>query len=84
MNNYYFTFGTHEAYPYGREDFIMITAEDMEEAAKLFQARHPNRPGSTCYNCASIYEEEEFNSFRDKYYKGRLPVEKIEVTVNEN
>ena len=83
MNRFYFTFGSDPEFPYGRKDIVVVTAKDENMACDLFQAVHPNRPGSSCINCASIYAEDEFNEFRDKYYKGIEPVETIEVTVNE-
>lgn len=79
MNIYYFTFGSDSRYPFGREDYVAIAAEDESKACDLFQARHPNRPESNCLNCASVYTEDEFNEFRDKYYKDRYPIEAITV-----
>lgn len=73
----YFTFGSDERYPYGRNDFVEVEAGSMGEACELFRAVHPNRPGSQCLNCAFYYSEDEFNSFRDRFYPGREPVEII-------
>ena len=79
MNNYYFTFGSDEKYPYGRNDYVLVQAENLQQAIHLFQAVHPNRPDSIFVNCAFFYEEEQFNEFREKYYKDVLPVEIISV-----
>ena len=68
MSNYYFTFGSDERFPFGRNDYVMVQAQDGNRACDLFRERHPNRPGSNCINCAFIYSEEKFNAFRDRFY----------------
>lgn len=78
MKEFYFTFGTDPAYPYGIDDYVLVRAEDQAEARRKFKAVHPNRPGSPCINCAFVYTQEEFDSFRDKYYKDVSPAETIE------
>ena len=77
MAKYFFTFGSDERFPYGREDYVMVYAENAHIAALKFKNVHPNRPGSPFLNCADIYSEENFNSFRDKYYLGVKPREII-------
>lgn len=78
MNKYYFTFGSDERFPYGRDDFVVVFAPTAHIAGRKFQKRHPNRPGSPFLNCADVYTEENFNVFRDKYYRGVAPKEVIE------
>ena len=75
MPNFYFTFGSNPAYPFGRDDYVKVTAPNLGEAVRLFQEHHPNRPGSNLVNCAFWYTEEEFNKFRDEHYPGREPIE---------
>lgn len=78
MKEFYFTFGTDPAYPYGINDYVLVRAENGNEACEKFKAKHPNRPRSRFINCAFIYTQEEFDSFREKYYKGVEPAETIE------
>ena len=68
MANFYFTFGSDERFPFGRNDYVMVQAQDGNRACDLFRERHPNRPGSDCINCAFIYSEEKFNVFRERFY----------------
>jgi hypothetical protein len=76
---FYFTFGSDERYPYGRNDFVEVIAPSEHLACELFQAFHPNRPGSDLINCAGIYSKETFDGFRDKHYPNRKPIEQIAV-----
>ena len=80
MKNYYFTFGSDENYPYGRDDYVMVEAGDFTEAVNLFRAVHPDRDNG-CVNCAFWYSEEEWNGDggTSRYYKGIEPVETISV-----
>lgn len=78
MKEFYFTFGTDPAYPYGIDDYVLVRAGSYNEACEKFKAKHPNRPGSKFINCAFIYSRKEFDKFRDKYYKGIEPAETIE------
>lgn len=75
MPNFYFTFGSHPAYPYGRNQFVQVVAPTIYDAVKTFQAVHPNRPGSRLINCADYYDEEIFNKFRNEFYPDTDPVE---------
>ena len=77
MTKTYFTFGSDPLYPYGQRDYVEVQAENIDQACELFQATHPNRPGSKYINCAFIYHEEEFRTIRDRFYGGRPPVEVI-------
>lgn len=77
MKNYYFTFGSNPQYPYGREEYVKVSAPDVRTAVHIFQKHHPNRPGSNLVNCAFWYGEEEFLPMIDKYYDGAKPVEEL-------
>lgn len=68
MEKYFFTFGSDPRYPFGRNDYVMVEAENGKEACELFRSVHPDRPGSNCINRAFIYPEHEFNTFRDRFY----------------
>lgn len=77
MANFYFTFGSNPAFPYGRDDFVQVVADDIREAVTIFRHHHPNRPGSNLVNCAFWYTEDEFSKFREEFYPGREPVETL-------
>ena len=77
MNKYYFTFGSDPRFPFGREEFIEVRAWSARSACALFREVYPNRPGSTCLNCADYYTETEFNQFRAECYGDRRPVQVI-------
>ena len=77
MTNTYFTFGSDPDYPYERGDYVLIRAQDIYEAVKVFNAIHPKRPGSNCVNCAEIYTQEQWLHMVRQYYGGRDPVEEI-------
>lgn len=79
MANFYFTFGSHPEFPYGREDFVQVIAPTMRDAARIFRDHHPDRASSPgLLNCSDLYTEEMFNKFRNEYYRGREPVEILE------
>lgn len=59
MSTYYFTYGTDAAYPY-YGGWTEVEAPDEKTARALFKAYHPNREGSDCLNCASVYSEDGF------------------------
>lgn len=59
MNNYYFTFGSDERYPF-QYGYVIIKANNIKEACNKFKHNFPNRKGSNCLNCAFYYNENEF------------------------
>lgn len=76
MASFFFTFGSHPAFPYDREEFVQVIAPDIHEAARIFRSYHPDRPGQDgVLNCAFFYTEEKFNGFKDKFYPGKAPAE---------
>jgi len=78
MERFYFTFGTDPAFPFGEGSYVIVLAADINKAVDKFIARHPSRPGQEgIANCAFYYSEQQFNSFRNKYYKGIAPAEVI-------
>ena len=48
---FYFTFGTDPDYPYGRNDYVLVEAQNLNQAIDIFTMIHPKRPGSDCVNC---------------------------------
>lgn len=77
MNEYYFTFGSNPLFPYGINDYVLVYAENRNAACDKFSAKYPNRPKSGCINCAFVYSKEEFDKFRDRFYKGVNPIDVI-------
>ncbi len=78
MASYFFTFGSDERFPYGRNDYVEVIAENAHDACELFREHHPDRPGSEgIINCSFIYSDEKFNEFRNEFYPGRAPIEVI-------
>lgn len=76
MANFYFTFGSHPAFPYGRDDFVQVIAPTIRDAAGIFRKHHPDRPESPgILNCSDLYTEDQFNRFREKYWPGKEPIE---------
>lgn len=78
MNNYYFTFGSDSRFPFERGEYVLVKANDSNEACQKFKTKYPNRPGSMLINCAGIYTEKQFDKFRDLYYAGVEPADTIE------
>lgn len=81
MQNFYFTFGSDGRFPYGRDDYVLVQAENLPMACSAFKVVHPNRTGSNCLNCADFYTESSFQRMRETYYAGRDPAEIITLTL---
>ena len=76
MNNYYYTFGTAKHFPFSKYDFVKVTAENALAADEMFRSIYPdNTPG--IINCAFVYEENEFEKIKNKYYKNQLPANEL-------
>ena len=58
MNNYYFTFGTSNQYPFYR-GYIIVQADDRNFAIDKFRSYYPD-VNEGVVNCAFIYTEEEW------------------------
>ena len=78
---FYALFGSDPLYPFAETEYVVIEAQDKEQAYRLFQLVHPNRPGTRAVNCAAIYSAEQFTPIQIQYYKGRAPVEIISLRV---
>ena len=75
LNKFYFTFGSDRGYPFGVDDYVEVRAWNISEAIRIYRKHHPDRPDSNLINCAWFYNEREFNTFRDKYYKDVDPIQ---------
>lgn len=78
---YFFTFGSDEKFPFGRNDYVKVIAENRLQAVKLFQTFFPNRAGSDCVNCADYYNANEWYArVYPNYYKGTEPIVALDST----
>ena len=74
--SYYFTFGSADHFPFGRDSFVKVEAADPLDAQEAFRKRFPDHtPG--VLNCAFVYTQDEFESIAKKYYSGVRPAEEI-------
>ncbi len=65
MENFYFTFGTDEQFPYGLGEYVLVRANDWRRAVHLYQAFHPNVQPNTI-NCAMFYSQEDWDTIPDE------------------
>lgn len=72
MNNYYFTFGTSEKFPFGIDEYVVVYASSIINAEKVFMEKYPS-DNPLFVNCAFVYEENEWITIKEKYYKDILP-----------
>lgn len=76
MAKVFFTFGSSNRFPYTRGQYVVAEGKDRRDAIRKFREKYPDKtPG--VLNCADYYSEQQFNSFRDEYYKGVEPAEII-------
>lgn len=66
---FFYTFGSDPQFPFGSGEYIVIYGETELDADRKFRNRFPNRPGSSCLNCAFVYNESEWSSIEKKYYR---------------
>lgn len=59
LKNFYFTFGTSDDFPYSG-GYIIIEAENLKAATRIFREYYPNPLSDTTLNCSDYYTEEEF------------------------
>lgn len=77
MARFFYTFGTDSKFPHGERDYVVVVAENSKEADRKFKEVYPSRSGSNLLNCAFVYNEEQFDRLRDKYYMGIEPIRVI-------
>lgn len=58
-NDYYFTFGSDEVYPF-QNGWIVITAEDEMQARMIFKALYPGETPDSLLRFAFVYDEESW------------------------
>lgn len=58
IQNFYFTFGSDEAFPF-QDGYIVIEARSLDEAVTHFRSMFPDRSDG-CVNCSFFYSEEEW------------------------
>lgn len=75
--NFYFTFGSWERFPF-QNGYIIVKAKDIREAARKFKAKYPNDRDETVLNCSDYYSEAVWKERVGNYYKGREPYEVME------
>lgn len=69
LNNYYFTFGSDERFPY-QNTYIIIKADNINVACDAFLKKFPSRDGTRTLNCAFVYPEHEWKgSINEIAYK---------------
>ena len=76
MNKFYFTFGCDKNFPF-KNSYIIIEAEDIEQAARIFKALFPNPNGNDIINCSDYYSEEMWQratANHDLKFKGTFRV----------
>lgn len=78
LQSFYFTFGTAKQYPYTREQYLIVKAQDIREAARKYKKKYPNPYDNEVLNCADYYGQKEWDEYVKKYYEGTEPVEIIE------
>ena len=74
----YFTFGSDERFPYGRDDYVVAEGRDMAECLAAFKLAFPNRTQGVL-NCASYYTEKQWSTQVAPYYVGRSPAQILSV-----
>lgn len=75
LKNYYFTFGSHEMFPY-KNTYLIVKADNRTVAIEKFREKYPDK-NNNCVNCAFIYDEEEWEKSLNKTTYGE-PAEIID------
>lgn len=70
--DFYFTFGSAEYFPFNRGDYVKITAFTRSDAVAEFRKHYPDHTEGLV-NCASIYNEKEWMEHTSQYYIGKEP-----------
>lgn len=61
MENYYFTFGSDEKFPY-QNTYIIVVSSNYNDAIEEFRKKYPDlNPEEKCLNCSDIYSEKEWS-----------------------
>ena len=78
LKNYYFTFGSSKQYPYKRDQYIVVKAQNKQEAARKYRRKYPNPNAMEILNCADYYCQKEWDERIKQYYNESSPAEIIE------
>lgn len=78
LKNFYFTFGSAKQFPYTQEQYLIVKAQDMKEAARKYKRKYPNPYDDTVLNCADYYSQKEWDERIKNYYKDTEPAEVLE------
>ena len=76
IKNYYFTYSSWEGYPYNN-GWTKIEAPSRKIAVEIFREIYPDK-NEGLVNCASIYEEEQFQK-TDMWRKGNRGAHEVEI-----
>lgn len=78
QDNFYFTFGSHEGYPF-QNGYIIVRANNKREAGLKFAAKYPNPYRDGVLNCSFYYSAAQWAwVLADGHYAGQEPYEVIE------
>ena len=62
MNNFYFTYGLSDDFPF-HDGWTRVVAKDIDAACAAFRKRHPDAdPKHPCLNCSFVYTEKQFKN----------------------
>lgn len=73
--NFYFTFGSSESFPY-QNGYLIVKATDLIQAIRLFKVYHPNK-SRNIVNCSDWYSQEFWDKHIKELYADREPFEII-------
>lgn len=78
LKSFYFTFGSAKQFPYSREQYVVVKAQDIREAARKYKRKYPNPHDDETINCADYYNQQTWDERIKKYYGDAEPAEIIE------
>lgn len=73
---FYFTFGSSGKFPF-QCGYIILYAEDIRAAARMFKELYPNPSEPDILNCSDYYSQESWIKHVQEYYKDNAPVKVI-------
>ena len=76
MRNYYFAFGSDLDFPY-QNTYLIVKADSKRKAIEKFRKEYPDRHKNT-FNCAFMYDENEWDRSDNQKYYPKNPAEIIE------
>lgn len=68
VKNFFFTFGDDPNFPFKKEDYVLVRARNINQAAKCFRYFYPNENDPYTLNCADYYSQEDWDMNISKYY----------------